>query len=77
MITCFLRKLRHPLPDLDAPLDPLYYLPFVAEKHEAIMHKDTDLTHLDPTLQEKIYKIICDHWSVFDKKGCVCSVKKL
>jgi hypothetical protein len=49
-----LRKLRHPQPDLDAPLDPLYYSPFVAEKHEALMRKDIDLTHLDPTLQKNI-----------------------
>jgi hypothetical protein len=49
-----LRKLRHPQPDLDVHLDPLYYLLFVADKHEALMRKDMDLTHLDPTLQEKI-----------------------
>jgi hypothetical protein len=70
-----LRKLRHPQPDLGTPLNPLYYLPFVADKHEALMHKDMDLTHLDPTLQEKIYKIIHDHWSVFDKKGVFVPVK--
>jgi hypothetical protein len=45
-----LGKLRHPQPDLDAPLDPQYYLLFVADKH--------DLMQLNPTLQEKIYKII-------------------
>ncbi len=45
-----LRKLRHPQQDLDAPLNPLYYLQFVADKHEALMHKDMDLMHLDPTL---------------------------
>ncbi len=53
-----LRKLWHPQPDLDAPLDPFYYLPFIAKKHEALMRKDMDLSHLDPTLQEKIYTII-------------------
>jgi hypothetical protein len=70
-----LRKLRHPQPDLDAALDPLYYSPFVAEKHEALMHKDIDLTHLDPTLKEKIYKIIRGHWSVFNEKGVFVLVK--
>ena len=30
-------KLCHPQPDLDAPVDSLYYLPFVAEKHKALM----------------------------------------
>jgi hypothetical protein len=26
-----LRKLWHPKPDLSAPMDPLYYLPFIPE----------------------------------------------
>ena len=56
-----LRKLKHPQPDLDAPIDPLYYSPFVAEKHEAKMRKDMDLSHLSPTLQEKVYQVICNH----------------
>jgi hypothetical protein len=70
-----LRKLRHPQPDLDAPVDPLYYLLFITDKHEALMHKDMDLSYLEPTLQEKLYKIIRDHWSVFDKKGVFIPVK--
>ncbi len=68
-------KLRHPQPDLDAPVDPLYYSPFIADKHEALMRKDMDLSHLEPTLQEKLYKIIRDHWSMFDKKGVFIQVK--
>jgi hypothetical protein len=28
-----LRKLWHPKPDLSAPMNPLYYLPFIPEKH--------------------------------------------
>jgi hypothetical protein len=51
-------KLRHPQLDLDALVDPFYYLPFIAEKHKDLMRKDIDLSHLDPTLQEKIYTII-------------------
>ena len=70
-----LRKLKHPQPDLDAPIDPLYYSPFVAEKHEAKMRKEMDLSHLSPTLQEKVYQIIRDHWSVFDEKGVFVPVK--
>jgi hypothetical protein len=46
-------KLWHPQPDLDAPVDPLYYLPFIADKHEALMRKDMDLSHLEPTHQKK------------------------
>jgi len=70
-----LRKLKHPQPDLDAPIDPLYYLLFVAEKHEAKMRKDMDLSHLSPTLQEKVFQVIRDHWSVFDEKGVFVPVK--
>jgi hypothetical protein len=39
-----LRKLWHPKPDLSAKIDPLYYSPFIAEKHEAIMRRDMDLS---------------------------------
>jgi hypothetical protein len=70
-----LRELCHPQPDLEVPVDPSYYLPFVAKKHEALMHKDMDLSHLNPTLQEKIYTIIREHWSVFNKKGVFVPVK--
>jgi hypothetical protein len=68
-------KLKHPQPDLDAPIDPMYYSPFVAEKHEAQMHKDMDLSHLSPTLKNKLYQIIHDFWSVFDEKGVFVPVK--
>jgi hypothetical protein len=47
-------KLRHPQSDLDTPLYPLYYLPFIADKHEALMRKNMDLSHLEPTLHEKL-----------------------
>ncbi len=70
-----LRKLLHPKPDLSAPIDPLYYLPLIAEKHEKIMKRDMDLSHLKPNLQERIYNVIRRHWSVFDKKGVFVPVK--
>ncbi len=70
-----LRKLRNPQPDLEATIDPAYYSPFVPKKHKALMHKDMDLLHLNPALQKKIYTIIRDHWSVFDKKGVFILVK--
>ena len=56
-----LQKLRHPQPDLEAAINPSYYSPFVPKKHKALMHKDIDLLHLNPALQEKIYTIICNH----------------
>jgi hypothetical protein len=49
-----LRKLWHPKPDLSALIDPLYPSPFIAEKHEEIMKRDMDLSHLKPDLQERI-----------------------
>jgi hypothetical protein len=70
-----LRKLWHPQPNLNTPVDPLYYFPFISAKHEAIMHKYMDLSYLDPTLQERIYNIICHYWSVFDQKGIFIPVK--
>ncbi len=64
-----LRKLKHPQPDLEALIDSMYFLHFVAAKHEAQMRKGMNLSHLDPSLQIKIYQIIQDYWSVFDEKG--------
>jgi hypothetical protein len=68
-------KLNHPQPDIDTQIDLLYYLPFIAKKHEALMRKDLDLLYLEPTLQKKIYQLIQEHWSVFDKKGVFVPVK--
>jgi hypothetical protein len=45
-----LRKLRHPKPNLSVPVDPLYYLPFIPEKHKVIMRRDKALLHLGPDL---------------------------
>jgi len=39
------------------------------------MRNDIELSHLSLTLQEKLYQIIHDHWSVFDKKGVFVPVK--
>ena len=50
-----LRKLKHPVPDLHAPVDPAFYSEFMPEKHKAQMRQDVDLSHLDPDLQERIY----------------------
>jgi hypothetical protein len=68
-------RLCHPQPDLDTPVDSLYYLPFVTKKHEALMCNDMDLSHLNPALQKQIYTIIHEYWSVFDKKGVFVPVR--
>ncbi len=70
-----LRKLWHHKPDLLAPMDPLYYSPFIPEKHEAIMKHNMDLSHLEPDFQERTYDVIRRCWSVFDEKGVFVPVK--
>ncbi len=70
-----LHKLKHPKPDFDAPPDPAYYSEFIPKKHEAQMHKEMDLSHLDPDLQEQVYSMIREFWSVFNSKGIFLPVK--
>ena len=41
-----LRKLTHPVPDLNAPVDPAFYSEF-------LMRQDVVLSHLNPNLHEK------------------------
>jgi hypothetical protein len=53
-----LRRLKHPAPDLNAPVDPAFFSEFIPEKHEAQMRQEVNLSHLDPDLQEKIYSLI-------------------
>ena len=70
-----LRRLKHPAPDLNAPVDPAFFSEFIPEKHEAQMRQEVDLSHLDPDLQEKIYSLIREFWSVFNSKGIFVPVK--
>ena len=53
-----LRKLKHPVPDLHAPVDLAFYSEFIPDRHEAQMRQDMDLSHLHPDLQEKVYSLI-------------------
>jgi len=39
------------------------------------MRNAMDLSHLDPAIQEKLYQIIRDYWSVFDDKGVFVPMK--
>ena len=48
-----LRKLKHPVPDLNAPVDPAFYSEFIPQIHKAPMRQDVNLSHLNPNLQEK------------------------
>jgi hypothetical protein len=70
-----LRKLKHSVPDLYAPVDPAFFLEFIPEKHEAQMCQEVDLSHLNPDLQEKVYSLIREFRSVFNSKGIFVPVK--
>ena len=70
-----MRKLKHPIPDLKVPVEPAFYSEFIPEKHKAQMRQDVDLSHLDTNLQEKMYSLIREFWSVFDNKGVFIPVK--
>ena len=66
-----LRKLKHLVSDLIAPVDPTFFSEFIPEKHEAQMRQEFNLSHLDPDIQERIYSMIREFCSVFDSKGIV------
>ena len=71
-----MRKLKYPVLDLQAPVDLAFYSEFISEKHKAQMRQDVvDLSHLDTDLQEKVYSLIREFWSVFDGKGVFILVK--
>ncbi len=70
-----LRKLLHPAPALDGPVDPAFLSVFDPAVHEAQMREDVDLSHLTPDVQEQVYGLIREFWSVFDGKGYTVPVK--
>ena len=70
-----LRKLLHPAPALDGPVDPAFLSVFDPAVHESQMREDLDLSHLAPDVQEQVYGIIREFWSVFDGKGYTVPVK--
>jgi hypothetical protein len=41
------------MPDLNGSIDPRFDNHFIPAEHEALMRKKTDLSHLDPDLEEK------------------------
>ena len=72
-----LRKLQHPMLDLNGPVDPSFDHPFILEEHKDILRKKVDLSHLDPDQQTKVYDLICEFWPVIHKWGIFVPVKKL
>ncbi len=70
-----MQKLHHPMPNLDGPIDPCFDHPFIPEEHEDIMHKQADLSHLDPNQQEQVYNLTREFWLVFNKRSVFVLVK--
>jgi hypothetical protein len=70
-----LRKLQHPMLDLNGPVDPSFDHPFILEEHKDILRKKVDLSHLDPDQQLKVYDLIREFWPVFDERGVFVPVK--
>jgi hypothetical protein len=43
--------------------------------HSNSLHKNLDLSHLDPALQERIYRLVKKYLPVFDNRGVFAPVK--
>jgi hypothetical protein len=63
-----LRELRHPPLPLNE-VDPSFDFPFDEAIHGAHLRQQLNLSHLDDTLQARIYALVKKYWSVFDKHG--------
>ena len=70
-----LRKLRHPMPDLNGLVDPSFDHPFIPEEHKDILRKKVNLSHLNHDQQTKVYDFIPEFWPVFDERGIFVPVK--
>jgi hypothetical protein len=70
-----LRKLRHPMPDLNGPINLHFDHPFIPAEHKDVMRKQVDLSHLESDQQEHVYSLICEFWPVFDERGVFVPVK--
>lgn len=64
-----LRKLLHPLLALNGPVDPLFLPNFDPAVHKTRMYEDLDLSHLPLDVQDQVYSLVCEFWSVFDGMG--------
>ena len=70
-----LRKLRHPMLDLNGPIDPSFDHPFIPEEHTEILRKKVNVSHLHPDQQMQVYGLIREFWPVFDEQGIFVPVK--
>ena len=70
-----LQKLLHPAPDLDSPVDPHFLSVFNPDVHASQLCDKLDLSLLPLDVQDQIYNLIREFWSVFDSKGVIGPVK--
>jgi hypothetical protein len=62
-----LRKLKHPPPDPDGLVNPLFLFEYDTVHHGKQFCKHLNLSHLDQALHNWIYVLVIKYWSVFDK----------
>ena len=75
MVTCFMilmggqsyGKLRHPMPDINGPVDPHFNHPFIAKSPDASTSEPVSSwpQHPGKSLQHHIH----EHWLVFNERG--------
>ena len=70
-----LRKSLHPAPNLDSPVDPHFLSAYNLAIHKNQLREKLNLSHLPLDVQDQIYSLIQEFWSVFDSKGVTVPVK--
>ena len=73
-ISTVLRKLRHPPPAINE-VDPSFDFPFDEALHGARLRQQLNLSHLDNAHQARVYALVQQYWSVFNKRGVWVPVK--
>ena len=69
-----LRKHKHATPPLD-DINPRFHLHYVEKIHGEKLRTELNLSHLDGTTRDLVYKLLQKYWSVFDDKGQFVPVK--
>jgi hypothetical protein len=69
-----LRKQKHPAPPLDT-IDPRFHAVYDKKLDGEQLRKHINISHLDASLQSKIYGLIKKYWRVFSAKGQFVPVK--
>jgi hypothetical protein len=72
--TPILRQRKHPAPSIDN-IDPPFLLHYNEVRYGAKLWQELNLSHLNPTVRDKVYQLLQKYWSVFDNKGQFIPVK--